>query len=409
MTEAALDHRGRLRHLTSVTVPATHPPRRGQQVRTAGVLGNLGPGWLVDSWSLMIQRTDLPMPRRHHAVTPTWTDHRTFDPLSLAWVGALTRLGCPPVHVSTAASLLPHRRLRRELRAASLVMVDSPYAVAWVRAATPRPTPVVMNAHNIETGLYPAESGWRHRVASEIERCEAAALRAAALVFVPSDDDARRATDIGAHRVVVVPNGVDLDRFWRADADRRPALRVELGLPADRRLAVFTGAGHPPNAEAVRILEQHAEAYAAADVTVMIVGRCGVGRAPVRNVIHVGEVPEVAPYLAVADVGVCPLRSGGGTSFKTIEYLAASLPVVTTPVGARGLRLVAGRDAVVCEADEMPGQVRGLLANPLGAASLADAGRTAAEAFSWAGIGAVAAVALDEVMEGRPAGPARVA
>jgi len=64
---------------------------------------------------------------------------------------------------------------------------------------------------------------------------------------------------------------------------------------------------------------------------------------------------------------------------------------------------------VVCEADEMPGQVRGLLANPLGAASLADAGRTAAEAFSWAGIGAVAAVALDEVLEGRPAGPARVA
>src|SRR5439155_438951 len=80
-------------------------------------------------------------------------------------------------------------------------------------------------------------------------------------------------------------------------------------------------------------------AYARAGVRVVVVGRCGLGRTPVDNVLIVGEVPDVADYLRASDLALCPLVSGSGTSLKTIEYLAAGLPLVSTEVGVRYLGL----------------------------------------------------------------------
>ena len=396
--QALIEPLTRPNQLVSLTTAATHPPRRGQQVRTAGILDNLGPGWRVDSYSLMIQRSDLPLPRRLHTASSTWSDHRTLDPLVLAWVAGLGRLGLPPVRASTVARLLPHRTLRRAVRRADVVMIDAPYAFEWLHGLVPSGVPVVLNAHNIESDLYrSAKPGWRRRVADEIERCEAAAFRLADLVFLPSESDARRATEIGASAIAVIPNGVGLDHF-RDPAGDEGAIRVELGLPTDRRIAVFIGAGHPPNQQAVAILERHAPAFKQLGITVVIVGRCGIGRSGVDNVIHAGEVVDVVPYLHAADVAVCPLVSGSGTSFKILEFLAAGLPVVTTRVGARGLDLRDGRDIVVSEPDDFPEQVAALLTEPVRAASIAEAGRAAVRRFQWPAVGAVAASALDHLV-----------
>lgn len=49
------------------------------------------------------------------------------------------------------------------------------------------------------------------------------------------------------------------------------------------------------------------------------------------------DVPQVAPVLAAADVFVNPVLAGAGVNIKMVEAMAASLPVVSTSVGARGL------------------------------------------------------------------------
>jgi glycosyltransferase involved in cell wall biosynthesis len=46
---------------------------------------------------------------------------------------------------------------------------------------------------------------------------------------------------------------------------------------------------------------------------------------------------------------IVPLHCGGGTRIKILEAALASRPVLTTAVGAEGLRLVAGRDYLVFE------------------------------------------------------------
>lgn len=388
-----------VRKLVSLTTAATHPPRRGQQVRTAGILGSLGSGWDVDSYSLMIQRTDLPVPRRRHPVSPRWTDHRGFDPLLLGWIAGLGRLGLPPVHASRVGGLLPHRSVRRAVRTADVVMIDAPYAFEWLHGLVAADVPVVLNAHNVESDLYQSgRPGWRRRFAAEIVRCESESFRLADLVLMPSAEDARRARELGARAVMVVPNGVDLEHF-RGGHSPSPAARRSLGLPDSRRLAVFVGAGHPPNREAVEILERQAPAFDRAGISVVIVGRCGVGRSAVANVVHTGEVADVAPYLHAANVAVCPLLSGSGTSFKTLEFLAAGVPVVTTPVGARGLGLEPGRDAIVCDVEAFPHEVARIVNDPTLATMLANAGAAAVEPFSWRAVGAAAAAALDHLVE----------
>ena len=351
------------------------------------------------SYSLTIQRTDLPWPRREYPVTARWVDHRTLDPLFLAWVGMCGRIGHPPAYTERVMALLPHRALRRDLERADAVWVVQPYPFGWVRRHTPAGVPVLLDAQNIEVDLVADATGWwRRRIAAEVARCEREAFGSAAMVFATSPDEAEVTTSMGASDVVVIPNGVDVERLTPATTMQRAEARRALGLPLGGAVVLFTGSNHPPNREAVEILERHAPRYAAAGVTVAIVGRCGIGRPHVPGIVHTGEVPDVLPFFRAADIAVCPLVSGSGTSLKSVEYLAAGLPLVSTAVGVRGLGLGAG-DAVVCGPEDMPGEVAALVGDEARRRALAAAGRRVAESrFGWAALGERVSVALDRLV-----------
>jgi glycosyltransferase involved in cell wall biosynthesis len=80
-----------------------------------------------------------------------------------------------------------------------------------------------------------------------------------------------------------------------------------------------------------------------------------------------------------------PLRIGGGSRLKILEALAAGVPVVSTAVGAEGLRLEPGRDLVVVdEIEAMPAALLGCLRDPQGARAMAERGRRLAiERYDW--------------------------
>lgn len=62
-----------------------------------------------------------------------------------------------------------------------------------------------------------------------------------------------------------------------------------------------------------------------------------------------GEVPDISTELRGADVVVAPIRFGGGTRIKILEAFANRLPVVTTTVGAEGLKAVDGKHLLVAD------------------------------------------------------------
>ncbi|MBS1904794.1 MAG: glycosyltransferase [Bacteroidetes bacterium] len=98
-----------------------------------------------------------------------------------------------------------------------------------------------------------------------------------------------------------------------------------------------------------------------------------------------GRVPDVRPYLAKAQVLVCPLRVGGGMRLKLLDFFAAAKAVVSTRIGAEGNKGVDGMHILLRDdADSFATAVQGLLADPTLRATIAtNARRLAVEEYSW--------------------------
>jgi len=67
------------------------------------------------------------------------------------------------------------------------------------------------------------------------------------------------------------------------------------------------------------------------------------------RVVVTGQVPELRPFLEKARLMLAALRYGSGVKGKVVDALRLGVPVVTTPIGAEGIGIVPGRDAIVAE------------------------------------------------------------
>jgi glycosyltransferase involved in cell wall biosynthesis len=288
------------------------------------------------------------------------------------------------------------------MRGAVCVVASHPFAIPAIEA-TGHPLPLVYDAHNVEADLARAlleadldaegttadVAERRDAVLGDVVRAESRTCAAAALVVTCSRDDAARLAtlyDVAGSRVLVVPNGADTTAIPVSNHARREAERRAAGL-GGTRLALFVGSRHPPNVEAA--LAIFAAARRLPSTTFLLVGsQCAAlaGRQRPSNVVLLGVVDDatMAMLLGLVDVGLNPMRSGSGSNLKVPTYLAASLPVVTTPHGARGYDLTDGTDAVVCELGALAERVDAVLGDVAFAERLGAAGRRLAETrYDW--------------------------
>lgn len=146
--------------------------------------------------------------------------------------------------------------------------------------------------------------------------------------------------------VSVLGNGIDADFF---DPDRKiaPNPLIELAGPH----LVFTGQmDYAPNvAAAKRIADRILPSLQAdfPDAKCHIVGRNPPESLRARHGTggcHVwGEVPDMRPFLAAADLVVVPLEVARGVQNKVLEAMAMARPVLLTSEAATG---IGGRDGV---------------------------------------------------------------
>lgn len=102
--------------------------------------------------------------------------------------------------------------------------------------------------------------------------------------------------------------------------------------------------------------------------------------------IHVtGTVDDVRPYYAKAKVVVAPYRFGAGTKLKVLEALACGTPIVSTPLGCRGIDVVHNEHLLVADNEtDFSNFIIELLHNPQKAKALAEAGRMVVkEKYVW--------------------------
>jgi glycosyltransferase involved in cell wall biosynthesis len=255
--------------------------------------------------------------------------------------------------------------------------------LALLRVVPSRPA-VVCDWHNIESEIlfrYSRNAPGRARqwyartAADKLQQYERRFVNRCDLHVTVSERD--RATVAGAYGaaapVVVIENGVPLEDY----ADARP------GRGAKRFRLLFVGAmDYHANIEAA--CRFAAEVWPQVRAAVPHLVFTIVGRKPAAAVLGLagngievtGTVADVRPYYAEAAAAVIPLQVGGGTRIKMLEAMAATVPVVSTRLGAEGLDAIPGKHYLQADSPAaMLAALTGICRDPERAAQLAESGR----------------------------------
>ncbi|MGE4420703.1 MAG: methyltransferase domain-containing protein [Pseudodesulfovibrio sp.] len=70
------------------------------------------------------------------------------------------------------------------------------------------------------------------------------------------------------------------------------------------------------------------------------------------NVEFVGEVPDLAPYIRLARLGIAPALNGAGFRGKINQYAVLGVPCVASPIAIKGLAYRDGENVIVAESPE---------------------------------------------------------
>jgi glycosyltransferase involved in cell wall biosynthesis len=213
------------------------------------------------------------------------------------------------------------------------------------------------------------------------------------LILACSEEDKQTFVEVYGvkpQKIIVVPNGVNVQAIRPASPTARARARENLAV--EGFTALFIGSAYPPNMEAVGvILNQLAPANP--EVTFVIVGGAGdqaiaagsASNVP-SNVRLLGVISDAArnEAYAAADMAINPMFTGFGTNIKMLDFLAAGLPTITTPVGARGIINRNDECFIADDISRFTEWINRLRQDPQLAARLAASGRKLAEdIYDW--------------------------
>lgn len=320
----------------------------------------------------------------------TWCEQVETVPLPrwrTLWngVGALPQLATP---LQAAYSRSPEMAtlIRRTLAQQTFdaVHVEHMRGAELARAVGNRP--VIFDSVDSITLLFEkvlaAGPTWRSRLMATVElsrnrRYEGNLLQRFSRVLVTSPQDKATLTALSAHpqadeRIVVLPNGVDLDYF------------APLNQPRLADTLVFSGK-----------MSYHANVAAAIDLITRVMPLIWqqkpeikltiVGKDPSPKLLELagdprisvtGTVPDMRPYIGQAALTILPMRYGVGIQNKVLEAMAMATPVITTSKTLGALQVQANRELLVADTPQaMAASALQLLADAELRQRVGDAGR----------------------------------
>lgn len=249
---------------------------------------------------------------------------------------------------------------------------------------------VIYEAHNVEFML---KKGFIKNAdyVKKIKDIEQEACSKTDVVFVTSDEDKKDIIEnYGADpkKIVVAPNGVDIRKIRLIDKKEKNKQKKSAGIYG-RPTILFIGSWHYPNLEALEFINDLAKKLP--NHLFLIIGsvkdyyleRHGNLQ---KNILAFGPVDEELKYeiYKLADIAINPMFTGSGTNIKMLDYMAAGIPVISTPIGARGLEIESYKHAIICPANQMLGEIVKLLSDERLQDDLRkNARELAEEKYSW--------------------------
>ncbi|WP_049868414.1 glycosyltransferase family 4 protein [Paenibacillus sp. D9] len=221
---------------------------------------------------------------------------------------------------------------------ADIIIHEFPYMLNYDLFFGLDKKPRIYNSHNHESEL--VKQTWKGKGAEKYIKLlgdmEKKLVQQADLVFATAAKEVENFVTIyGADpsKVLLAPNGIipgDLMRETRAASS------------SDKKTAFFIGSAHPPNLEAVEYI-LNSLAPSCPEFEFVIAGACcnSFVQPTSSNVKLLGLIDDAKRHelFATSDIAINPMFSGAGTNLKTLEYMSAGIPLVSTEFGVRGLDL----------------------------------------------------------------------
>ncbi len=211
-------------------------------------------------------------------------------------------------------------------------------------------------------------------------------LKGYAASTVVSEDEKRVVQHVtpAAHRLEVVPNGIDLAHYRALES--QPQEQTILYCGALTYNANFDAVSFFLEEIFPQILDSHPQAKL--HVTGALQG-VNLDKLPnCENVEFTGYLEDVRPIIAKSWVSVVPLQIGGGTRLKILESLAMGTPVIATRKGAQGLTIQSGEGMLIADSPLRFSQyVVEVFEQPELRQALSMAGKISVRTYDWERIG----------------------
>lgn len=312
-----------------------------------------GPGYREHKLSECLTEVNVPLSEEHFSA---------HDKLS-AELGS----GC----IDTSFPMLGHlssnyiKRAKEEAKEAQIVIFSHPWIFPFVADTLDNNKQlIVYDSHNCEgmlrVKLIDNGSDIADKICREAVRCEVELCKSADLILACSEEDKQSYISlygIDAEKIIIVPNGVFTNKIIPCnDKNKKDKLREKYGLV--NPTACFIGSGYYPNEEAARLIIEVADLLP--QYQFVIIGGVGNTLKDINvdmnsNIIITGFVDEQEKieYLHASDIAINPMLSGSGTNIKMFDFMAAGLPIVTTDVGARGIKNTSDSVYLLCEKNKI--------------------------------------------------------
>lgn len=230
------------------------------------------------------------------------------------------------------------------------LITEHPY-YGWLAAMLRKATGVtwIVHSHNIEYMRSMSIGRWWWKA---LKWYEGWAYRSADKVFFISDDDrnfAIKNLNVNPDNSLTVTYGIEQSAIPGDRPACRKIINEKYSIDAGCKILLFNGAlYHSTNYDALKVIldEMNPLLLSNKNFEYKII-ICGRGLPDFfnelrdyahKNVIYAGFVDDISLYFKAADVFLNPILSGGGVKTKAIEAIAMDCTVVSTKLGAMGIK-----------------------------------------------------------------------
>jgi polysaccharide biosynthesis protein PslH len=214
-------------------------------------------------------------------------------------------------------------------------------------------TAVILDAHNVDHLLLKQEKNLliaaNQKQYQHLKKFESTLSKRTDYFLACSDQDKMILENINEHRIkgFVIPNGADTYKNL-----------FQLQKKVTGKQILFCGSlDYEPNKDG--LLWFYREVWpllkvAEPGIKFTIIGRNGHDEFyhPLKtdsSIDFIGEVREVQSYYYQNNLSIVPLRKGSGTRLKILEAMSLGTPVVSTSIGAEGIKCTHGKNIILAD------------------------------------------------------------